>query len=86
MAPAGGLSTLKDAEETLERLRTRQKEIDATATAMDEMKSSNDPAALTERLASAGCGAPVSSSADDVLARLKNRKKPDNGKKSKKAA
>lgn len=78
VAPSSGLSALKDAEETLLRLRVRQKQIDATASAMDEMEQSNDPSALSEKLASAGCGAPLKTSADDVLQRL--------AKKAKKAA
>lgn len=79
LAPANGLSSLKEAEDTLTRLRTRQQEIDATADAMDDMMTENDPSTLSERLAEAGCGAPVKSSADDVLARLKKAA----GKKSK---
>jgi phage shock protein A len=72
-APASGLSALKDAEATLVRLRTRQTEIDAACAALDEMDRSGDPAALIEKLAAAGCGAPVRPSADDVLARLASR-------------
>lgn len=75
-APSSGLSTLQDAEQTLSRLRQRQLEIDATAAAMEEMELSNDPAIIVEKLASAGCGAPLKSSADDVLARLAQRLKP----------
>jgi len=69
-APGSSLSALKDAEETLLRLRTRQKQIDATAAAMAEMEQAGDPAALSEKLAAAGCGAPLRSSADAVLERL----------------
>lgn len=69
-APGSTLSALKDAEETLLRLRTRQKQIDATAAAMAEMEQSGDPAAVSEKLAAAGCGAPLRSSADAVLERL----------------
>lgn len=72
-APGSSLSALKDAEETLLRLRTRQKQIDATAAAMAEMEQSGDPAAVSEKLAAAGCGAPLRSSADDVLERLAAR-------------
>lgn len=88
MAPASGLSTLKEAEDTLLRLRTRQQEIDATAAAMDDMSLESDPGSLAERLAEAGCGAPLKSSADDVLARLKggSPKKPKPEKDGKKAA
>ncbi len=69
-APGSSLSALKDAEETLLRLRTRQKQIDATAAAMAEMEQSGDPAAVSEKLAAAGCGIPLRSSADAVLERL----------------
>lgn len=72
-APRSSLSALKDAEETLLRLRTRQKQIDATAAAMAEMEQAGDPAALSEKLAAAGCGAPLRSSADAVLERLASR-------------
>lgn len=72
-APGSSLSALKDAEETLLRLRTRQKQIDATAAAMAEMEQSGDPAAVSEKLAAAGCGAPLRSSADAVLERLAAR-------------
>ena len=68
--PGATLSTLRDAEETLSRLRTRQTQIDAAATALEEMEQFGDPAALTEKLAAAGCGAPVRTSADAVLERL----------------
>ncbi|WP_099557453.1 PspA/IM30 family protein [Hartmannibacter diazotrophicus] len=67
------LSTLKDAEETLGRLRLRQRQIDVAAEAMAEMEACGDPAAMSEKLAKAGCGAPLKASADDVLSRLKAR-------------
>ncbi|QIA24684.1 hypothetical protein [Mesorhizobium sp. AA22] len=66
------LSSLKDAEETLLRLRSRQKQIDVTAAATAEMEQSGDPAAVSE-LAAAGCGTPLKSSADAVLDRLASR-------------
>ncbi|MCB1424562.1 MAG: PspA/IM30 family protein [Zhengella sp.] len=69
-AGSSGLSALRDAEETLLRLRMRQKKIDATAAAMDQMSAASDPAAMAERLAEAGCGEPLQTTADDVLARL----------------
>ena len=69
-APGSSLSALKDAEETLLRLRTRQKLIDATAAARAAMEQWGDPAAVSEKLAAAGCGAPLRSSADAVLERL----------------
>ncbi len=69
------LSALQDAENTLERLRSRQKQMDATATAMDEMTLNSKPATMSEKLAEAGCGAPLKSSADEVLARLSKKVK-----------
>jgi phage shock protein A len=51
-APNAGLSALRDAEATLLRLRASQKEIDAAATALDEMERAADPTALVEKLAS----------------------------------
>lgn len=76
VAPSSGVSALKDAEATLARLRRRQKEIDATATAIEEMEIANDPGVVAERLAEAGCGAPIRTSAEEVLARLSQRMKP----------
>ena len=72
-APASSLSALRDAEETLSRLRARQTQIDATALAMAEMEQSGDPAALADKLAAAGCGAPTTTTADAVLERLRQR-------------
>ena len=67
------LSSLKDAEQTLNRLQVRQRELDDTETALADMDLSSDPASLTERLADAGCGAPLKASAADVLAELRGR-------------
>ncbi len=75
MTNNSGLSALKDAENTLERLRNRQMEIDATTAAMDEISMSNDPSTMSERLAEAGCGAPQKSSADEILERLAKKVK-----------
>ncbi|MBX5242715.1 PspA/IM30 family protein [Rhizobium sp. NLR22b] len=77
IAVAGpGLATLDEAEETLARLRLRQSQNDLTAAALKEMESATRPAGIIEKLANAGCGAPLASSADDVLARLKSRITP----------
>ena len=46
-APGSSLSALKDAEETLSRLRLRQKQMDAAASAMAEMELSTIPAPLS---------------------------------------
>lgn len=74
-ASGPGSSALGDAEQTLHRLQLRQKQIDATAAAMEEMALSGDPSTMSERLAEAGCGAPVRSTADDVLERLSRKVK-----------
>ncbi|MBB2755781.1 UNVERIFIED_ORG: phage shock protein A [Rhizobium aethiopicum] len=71
-----GLATLDDAEETLARLRLRQSQNELTAAALKDMESTTRPAGIIEKLANAGCGAPLTSSADDVLARLKSRITP----------
>lgn len=68
-----GLSTLSEAEETLLRLRTRQQQIDVTAEALREMDAGTDPSAIIEKLAKAGCGAPLAPGADTILARLRGR-------------
>lgn len=68
-----GLATLSEAEETLLRLRTRQQEIDTAAAALREMDAGTDPAAIIEKLAKAGCGAPLTPDADGILARLRGR-------------
>ncbi|OWV76303.1 PspA family regulator [Rhizobium sp. R634] len=77
IAVAGpGLATLDEAEETLARLRLRQSQNELTAAALKDMESTTRPAGIIEKLANAGCGAPLTSSADDVLARLKSRITP----------
>lgn len=68
-----GLATLSEAEETLLRLRTRQQEIDTTAEALREMDAGTDPSAVIEKLAKAGCGAPLTPDPDAILARLRGR-------------
>lgn len=71
--PGATLSTLRDAEATLARLRSRQGQIDAAASALEAMEQSGDAAALAEKMAAAGCGAPLTTSADAVLERLKQK-------------
>ena len=68
-----GLATLNEAEETLLRLRTRQQEIDTAAAALKEMDAGTDPAAIIEKLAKAGCGAPLQPDPENILARLRAR-------------
>ncbi|MGO8026221.1 PspA/IM30 family protein [Rhizobium leguminosarum] len=71
-----GFATLDDAEETLARLRLRQSQNELTAAALKDMEGAIRPAGIIEKLANAGFGAPLRSSADDVLARLKSRIAP----------
>lgn len=72
--PALGSSTLADAEITLQRLQHRQNQVDRTALAFDKLNPQHGFETLSERLADAGCGAPVKTSADSVLERLAKRK------------
>ncbi|NNU66879.1 PspA/IM30 family protein [Rhizobium sp. WYCCWR 11152] len=77
VAVAGpGFAALDDAEETLARLRLRQSQNELTAAALKDMEGAIRPAGIIEKLANAGFGAPLRSSADDVLARLKSRITP----------
>ena len=69
----GGLSTLKEAEATLDRLRNRQRQIDLTAAVLMEMDNATDPSAIIGKLADAGCGTPLRTTGDDVIARLRAR-------------
>ncbi|MFD0916430.1 PspA/IM30 family protein [Pseudahrensia aquimaris] len=70
-SPLDTNSTLREAEETLARLEQRQQATDLTRKAEAELETSTAPADVAERMAEAGLGAPLRSSADDVLARLK---------------
>jgi phage shock protein A len=72
-AAGANLATLDDAERTLERLRDRQKQTDTVSAVLKQMDGPTSTAGLMERLADAGCGAPLRSRADDVLARLRTR-------------
>jgi phage shock protein A len=67
------LTALKDAEATLARLRTRQKQMELADAALQEMEQSGDPSTVSRKLAEAGCGAPLKHRADDVLKRLSDR-------------
>lgn len=71
--PGLELATLADAEQTLLRLEKRQREAELTAAALTELQDGEDPAALAEKLAAAGCGRPLVTSADEVLARLRGK-------------
>ena len=66
------LATLEDAEATLANLKTRQLRTDLTAQTLSELTDTG-PEALVRKLADAGCGKPVGTKAEDVLARLRSR-------------
>lgn len=68
-----GLSSLYEAEETLGRLRHRQEQNEIAAAVLKDMDGTKNAATIIEKLANAGCGAPLRTSADDVLARLRSR-------------
>ena len=66
-------ATLAEAETTLARLRERQTEAAAADEALDQIETATAPIAAAERLAAAGFGPRIRSTADDVLARLRSR-------------
>ncbi|NLR98398.1 PspA/IM30 family protein [Rhizobium sp. P38BS-XIX] len=68
-----GLATLDEAEETLARLRAYQDRCEIVSSTMKAMDAASRQANVIEKLANAGFGAPIGPSADDVLARLRNR-------------
>ena len=72
-APGENIASLADAEATLARLEKRQREAELTAEALTSLEAGPDPAALAEKLAAAGCGRPLVTSADEVLQRLRSR-------------
>ena len=67
------LATLSEAEATLSRLQARQSATEATRAAMLEMSASTNAQAMANRLAAAGCGAPLRPDAASVLERLQAR-------------
>lgn len=67
------LSSLTDAEATLARLENRQKVIDITADAIDNLRADKNPHVILRKLAEAGCGAPTIITADAVMARLRGK-------------
>jgi phage shock protein A len=75
MVPDSGLSNLREAETTLQRLQDRQSEKDATARALTELQTEGATETISDRLADAGFGAPKRSTADDVFERLKAKAK-----------
>ena len=74
---AGGIaasterSSLGDAEATLDRIRARQDQERLTEDALLALSSDQAPDRIIDRLAAAGCGAPLQTSTDSVLDRLR---------------
>jgi phage shock protein A len=74
---SAGMAALAEAERTLQRLRDRQVEESAATTAYETLVPGLNPAATAERLENAGYGRRTRTTADDVLARLRqNTKQP----------
>lgn len=72
VAPSGA-DALAEAETTLERLRTRQRESELATAAMDELDPERRGARVSEKLAEAGCGPAARGGAESVLERLRER-------------
>jgi phage shock protein A len=70
-APMVATSSLSDAEATLTRLQDRQSATEARRAAMVELSASTNAEAMRNRLAAAGCGAPLKPDAAAVLERLR---------------
>jgi len=81
--PQRAQNSLRDAKETLARLEDRQKHTELARTAEQEIESATHPIDITERMADAGCGTPLKSSADSVLERLKAKSAATKSKKAK---
>jgi phage shock protein A len=75
VTPSGQVNDLKDAQATLKRLQERQDHAEATASSVSELSVGTSAESMTNRLAAAGCGAPLRSDAAAVLDRLKKQKK-----------
>lgn len=67
-----GHSALSAAEEQLEDIRSEQERDRIADREFAALSVADRPAALIEKLGEAGCGAPVKTRADDVLARLRS--------------
>ena len=70
---SAGMAALADAERTLRRLRERQVEDAAAATAYESLAPGLNPAATADRLEAAGYGRRTRPTAADVLARLREK-------------
>jgi phage shock protein A len=66
-------NSLADAEATLARLQERQANTEATRAGLLELSASTNAEAMQNRLAAAGCGAPLRPDAATVLQRLKSK-------------
>ncbi len=71
--PDGVLASLREAENTLERLQARQFHSEEVETALADLNASSSAEATCARLAAAGCGAPLRSEAAEVMARLRSK-------------
>lgn len=71
--PATANASLDDAEATLTRLQERQFQTEAQRASLLELSASTNAEAMSNRLAAAGCGAPLRADAAQVLARLKSK-------------
>lgn len=70
-APVASTATLDDAEATLSRLQQGQAKTEATRAALFELSAAGSADAMRDRLAAAGCGAPLRPDAVSVLDRLR---------------
>ena len=69
--PTVATASLDEAEATLARLQDRQSATEARRAAMVELSASTNAEAMRNRLAAAGCGAPLRPDAAAVLERLR---------------
>lgn len=67
-------SALAEAEATLARLQDRQSHAEAARAALNEMSTNSSAELMRDRLAAAGCGAPLRPDAAAVLERLKTKR------------
>ena len=68
-----GSASLDEAEQTLARLSERQMRNDIATSVLRELDGTRNTASVLEKLADAGCGAPLRVSADEILGRLRTR-------------
>lgn len=74
--PGTGPERLQAAEETLARLESRQRNDAYAAEAYETLRMDRKPEQTLERLAAAGCGAPLTTTTDAVITRLKAQISP----------